>query len=265
VLREGKQVYFTVGQVAKIARVTVRTLHHYDEIGLLRPSGRLDSGYRAYSISDLERLQCILCYRQLGFSLDQIKPALDDPGADPLELLRWQHTLLTKRMSELRRMMTTVETLMEARTMGIKLEPYDFLEVFGATNPIAHDKEAEQRWGDSSAWDEARRRTSSYTKEDWKRMQAEFGALMADIAAAQADGAEPGSEGVMALAEKHRGYLERWFYPCGYEMQRGLGDLYVNDARFAKQLAKFTTTGADLASYLRDAIYANAERNTHDR
>jgi DNA-binding transcriptional MerR regulator len=256
---------YTVGQVAKIARVTVRTLHHYDEIGLLRPSGRLDSGYRAYSISDLERLQCILCYRQLGFSLDQIKPALDDPDADPLELLRRQHALLTKRMGELRRMMTTVETLMEARTMGINLEPHEFLEVFGDTNPVAHDKEAEQRWGGSSAWDEARRRTSAYTKDDWNRMQAEFGALMADIAAAQADGAEPGNERVMALAEKHRSYLERWFYPCTYEMHRGLGGLYVDDARFAKQLAKFTATGTDLASYLRDAIYANAERNAHVR
>jgi len=243
----------------------VRTLHHYDEIGLLHPSGRLGSGYRAYSIADLERLQCILCYRQLGFSLDQIKPALDDPDADPLELLRRQHALLTKRMGELRRMMTTVETLMEARTMGINLEPHEFLEVFGDTNPVAHDKEAEQRWGGSSTWDEARRRTSAYTKDDWKRMQAEFGALMANIAAAQAAGAEPGNERVMALAEKHRGYLERWFYPCTYEMHRGLGDLYIDDVRFAKQLAKFTTTGADLAGYLRDAIYANAERNAHVR
>ena len=85
---------YSVGQVAKIARVTVRLLHHYDEIGLLHPSGRLDSQYRSYSMADLERLQRILCYRQLGFPLDRIKAVLDDPDANPLEHLRRQHTLL---------------------------------------------------------------------------------------------------------------------------------------------------------------------------
>jgi DNA-binding transcriptional MerR regulator len=263
-LREAKEMRYSVGRVAKIANVTVRTLHHYDEIGLLHPSGRLDSGYRAYSMADLERLQRILCYRQLGFPLDQVKAAIDDPDTDPLADLRRQHLLLSERIAELQRMRTTIETLMEARTMGITLEPHELLDVFGDANPVAYSQEAAQRWESSSAWAEAQHRTSTYTKDDWKRMQAEFATLMASIATAQADGLEPESARAMALAEEHRLYLERWFYSCSHLMHRGLGDLYVNDPRFAAQLAKVASADADgemaLASYLRDAIYANAER-----
>ncbi|HEX8033334.1 MAG TPA: MerR family transcriptional regulator [Ktedonobacterales bacterium] len=254
---------YSVGQVAKIARVTVRTLHHYDEIGLLHPSGRLDSGYRSYSMADLERLQRILCYRQLGFPLDQIKAMLDDQDTDPLEHLRRQHVLLSKRISELQRMVATVETLMEARTMGITLEPNELLDVFGDTDPFAYTEEAEQQWGSSTAWAEAQRRTSTYTKDDWMRMQAESAAMMAAFAAAQADGLEPTSARTMALAEEHRMYLERWFYPCSHKMHRGLGDLYANDPRFAANIARFAAADANLAGYLRDAIYANAERSAH--
>jgi DNA-binding transcriptional MerR regulator len=265
-LGEAKEMTYSVGRVAKIANVTVRTLHHYDEIGLLHPSGRLDSGYRAYSLADLERLQRILCYRQLGFPLDQVKAAIDDPDTDPLAHLRRQHALLSERIAGLQRMMTTIETLMEARTMGITLEPHELLDVFGDANSVAYSEEAAQRWGSFSAWGEAQRRISTYMKDDWKRMQAEFATLMASIATAQADGLEPESARAMALAEEHRLYLERWFFPCSHLMHRGLGDLYVNDPRFAAQLATAASAAAEsqtaVASYLRDAIYANAERRT---
>lgn len=252
---------YSVGQVAKIARVTVRTLHHYDAIGLLHPSGRLDSQYRSYSMADLERLQRILCYRQLGFPLDRVKAMLDDPDTNPLEHLRRQHTLLSDRITELQRMATTLEKLMEARTMGITLEPDELLEVFGDADPAAYREETEQRWGATNAWTESQRRTSTYTKEDWKRMQAELAALMTELAAAHAEGLTPGGHKAMDLAEEHRIHLERWFYPCSCAMHRGLGDLYINDPRFAAQLARYAPADADFVSYLRDAIYANAERH----
>lgn len=256
---------YSVGQVAKIARVTVRTLHHYDEIGLLHPSGRLDSGYRSYSMADLERLQRILCYRQLGFPLDHIKAVLDDPDTDALEHLQRQHVLLSERIKELQRMAATVKTLMEAHTMGITLEPHELLEVFGESDPTAYRQEAEQQWGNTNAWTESQRRASTYTKADWQRIQAEFAALMADIAAAKRDGLAPGSHEAMDLAEQHRMYLERWFYPCSYAMHRGLGALYVNDPRFAAQLAKYAPEDASFVGYLQGAICANAERNATAR
>ncbi len=250
---------YSIGQVAKLARVTVRTLHYYDQVDLLHPSGRSEAGYRRYSVDDLERLQRILCYRQLGFALDQIKAVIDDPETDPLEHLRQQHTLLIERINALQHMLVAVEKMMEARTMGINLEPDEMLEAFGDTDPVAYREEAEQHWGNTDAWAEAQRRATTYTKDDWKRMQAESAALMTDFAGALASGAQARSSKTMDLAEAHREHLERWFYPCSARMHCGLADLYVNDPRFA---AQFDTFAPNLASYLRDAIYANAERNT---
>src|SRR5512134_2655716 len=108
----------TVGAVARLAGVTVRTLHHYDEIGLLTPGGRSDAGYRRYDEADLERLQRILFYRELGFGLDDIRTVMTDGGADALGHLRRQHAMLLDRIGRLERMAAAVEKALEARTMG---------------------------------------------------------------------------------------------------------------------------------------------------
>jgi DNA-binding transcriptional MerR regulator len=120
-----------VGKVAGFAGVTVRTLHHYDEIGLLSPSGRSSAGYRSYSDADLDRLQRILFYRELGFSLDAIATIVDDPGTDAQAHLKRQRELLTGRIEQLNRMVAAVERAMEANTMGNALTPEETFEVFG--------------------------------------------------------------------------------------------------------------------------------------
>jgi MerR family transcriptional regulator, thiopeptide resistance regulator len=249
---------YSIGKVARIAHVTIRTLRHYDDLGLLRPSGRRASGYRDYSADDLERLQRILLYRQLGFPLETVKTLVNDPDTDPLDHLRRQHALLTERIAALRQMAAMVEKIMEARTMGIEMDPREGLEVFGEAEHPELQAEAEERWGDMLPWAQSQRRVSSYTQDDWKRLKAEHGALMADVAAAMAGGAPADSAVAMDLAERHRGHLERWFYDCAYPMHRGLGDLYVNDPRFTKNLDKIAP---GLATYLRDAIHANADRH----
>ena len=148
---------YAIGQVAAFARVSVRTLRHYDQIGLLHPSGRSQAGYRQYALSDLERLHRILCYRNLGLPLERIQAVLDDPATNPLDHLRRQHTLVSELIEELGRMRAAVETLLEARTIGITLEPHEILEAFGETNmPEQHEEaeqseEAEQRWGANDA------------------------------------------------------------------------------------------------------------------
>ena len=107
-----------VGELAKRTGLTVRTLHHYDEIGLLRPSRRSEAGYRLYEHGDLERLQRILAYRGLGIGLDKIAAILDDPNTDPIEHLRSQHELLLERRTELDRMITALEKTMEAHNLS---------------------------------------------------------------------------------------------------------------------------------------------------
>jgi MerR family transcriptional regulator, thiopeptide resistance regulator len=162
---------YTVGDVARMASLTVRTLHHYDEIGLLKPSLRTTAGYRQYGESDLQRLHQILAYRELGFSLEQIAAILDD-CSDVQEHLRRQHVLLHERIGHLQRMAESVEKTVEAYMSGINLTPEEMFEVFGDVDPAQWAEETEQRWGDTEAYKESRRRTSTYRKEQWQEIKA---------------------------------------------------------------------------------------------
>ena len=133
----------TVGELARLAGVTVRTLHHYDRIGLLTPSGRTSAGYRVYEVPDVDRLQRVLLYRGLGFGLEEIGALLDDPDVDAGEHLRRQHRLLTAQLDRTHQMVAAVEKEMEARQMGISLTPEERFEVFGDWLPEQYADEAE--------------------------------------------------------------------------------------------------------------------------
>lgn len=249
---------YSVGQVAGFAGVTVRALHHYDEVGLLVPSGRSAAGHRRYSDGDLDRLQRILFYRELGFPLEEVAALLDDPGADPREQLRRQHELLTARIEKLQKMAAAVEQAMEARRMGIQLSPEEKFEVFGDVDPEQYEEEVQERWGDTDAYRESQRRTSKYTKEDWLRIKAEQEDWNRRFAEHMDAGEGPESEAAMALAEEHRQQISRFFYECPYEMHTCLGEMYVADERFT---ATYEAVKPGMAQYLRDAILANAARN----
>ena len=246
---------YTVGQVAKAARVTVRTLHHYDEIGLLSPSGRTPAGYRRYDDADLDRLQLIRYYRELGFPLDEIAVILDDPDADPAAHLRRQHELLSGRIGKLQEMVAAIELAMEAKRMNIRLTPEERFEVFGDFDPDAHAEEAERRWGDSDAYRESNRRAAGYSKEDWLRNKAENEEWGRRLVAVMESGAPADSREAMELAEEHRQLISRWFYECSYEMHTGLADMYVSDPRFT---AHYENIRPGMAAYLSEAIHANA-------
>jgi DNA-binding transcriptional MerR regulator len=252
------EVSYLVGQVAGFAGVTVRTLHHYDDIGLLVPSERNHAGHRRYSDADLDRLQQILFYRELGFPLDEVAALLDDPAADPRAHLRRQHELLTARIEKLQKMAAAVEHAMEARRMGMNLTPEEKFEVFGDKDPEQYAEEAEERWGGTELYAESQRRAASYTKDDWKRMQAEVNVWGERYDALMATGEPPTGEPAMDLAEEHRQHICGWFYECSYELHQGLGEMYVSDERFK---AFYDSMRPGLAEHLRDAIKANAARH----
>ncbi|MEZ7004633.1 MerR family transcriptional regulator [Streptomyces sp. AD55] len=251
-------MHYSVGQVAGFAAVTVRTLHHYDAIGLLVPSERSHAGHRRYGDADLDRLQQILFYRELGFPLDEVAALLDDPDVDPRVHLRRRHDLLTARIEQLRKMAAAVERALEARKMGIDLTPEERFEVFGDQDPGRYADEAEERWGGTEAYAESRRRTARYTKEDWKRAQAQVDDWNGRYAALVAAGEPAAGERAMDLAEEHRRHIGRWYYPCSYEMHTCLGDMYVADERFT---AYYEALGAGVAEHLCAAIHANAARH----
>ncbi|MFK0106505.1 MerR family transcriptional regulator [Streptomyces sp. NPDC091217] len=250
---------YSIGQVAGFAGVTVRTLHHYDEIGLLAPGGRSTAGHRRYGDADLDRLQRILFYRELGFPLDEVAVLLDDPDADPRAHLRRQHDLLTARIEKLQKMAEAVEHAMEARRMGINLTPEERFEVFGDKDPDQYAEEAEQRWGGTEAYAESQRRAARYTKADWQRMKAEVDDWSERYAALVAEAEPPAGERAMDMAEEHRLHISAWFYDCPYDMHRGLGEMYIADERFK---AFYDAMAPGLAEHLKEAIDANAARHT---
>jgi MerR family transcriptional regulator, thiopeptide resistance regulator len=248
---------YTVGKVADLSGVTIRTLHHYDEIGLLSPGGRSASGYRLYEETDLDRLRHILFYRELGFDLKEISTIMDDPNTDLLGHLRRQRGLLVDRIGGLNAMVDAIDYEMEARTMDIRLTQEERFEVFDEFRPEDYAEEAERRWGETESYKESRRRVSKYRKEDWQRLKAEEEQIRARLAAAFEGGLTPDSEEAMAAAEAHRRHIGRWFYECGHEMHRGLTDMYVSDERFRSH---YDTQTPGLAAFIRDAAHANADR-----
>ena len=248
---------YRVGEFAAVTGVSVRTLHHYDQIGLLPPGDRSRTGYRRYDEPDLQRLQEIMFYRELGFALDEIAVMLDDPDTDPAEHLRRQHQLLVARRDRVQVMVAAVEKAMEADKMGISLTPEERFEVFGDNDPAQYADEAEQRWGQTDAYKESQRRTKAYSKDDWLKIKAESAEITERMGEAYKAGAAPDSETAMDLAERHRRHITRWFYDCSYEIHRGLGEMYVSDERFA---ANYEPIAAGLTRWIRDAIVANAAR-----
>ena len=248
---------WSVGAVARLAGVTVRALHHYDRIGLLRPSVRSGAGYRGYDQADLARLQRVLAYRELGFSLEDIGRLLDDPDSDPVAQLRQQHELVLERMERLAQIAAVLERTMEAHTMGIKLTAEEMLEVFGEHDPTQYADEVQERWGDTDAYQQSTRRTSSYTKDDWIRIKAEQEAAGARFAELMAAGLPADGPEAMAAAEEHRLLINRYFYDLSREAHVGLAEMYVTDPRFTKN---YEDVAPGLAQYVHDAILANAAR-----
>jgi DNA-binding transcriptional MerR regulator len=246
-----------VGEVAALAGVTVRTLHHYDRIGLLSPSERTAAGYRRYTPADLDRLHRVLVYRELGFPLEEVATLLDDPSADPAAHLRRQHRLLRERLERTQAMVEAVEKEMEAQQMGISLTPEERFEVFGEQDPSQYAAEAEERWGDTEAWSQSQRRTAAYTKDDWLRIKEESAGIERRLAEALQAGVAPDSARAMDAAEEHRQHISRWFYDCPPQMHAGLGRMYVEDERFT---AHYEAVAPGLAQFVSAAVQANAAR-----
>lgn len=247
----------TVSQVARLAGVSVRTLHHYDEIGLLQPSGRSEAGYRLYEQPDLQRLQQVLFFRELGFPLEEITRIVRDPAFDLRAALLMQRRLLTERAARVQALMGAVDAALDSLEKGTVMTKEEMFEVFGDFDPSKYEGEVQQRWGDTEAYKESARRTKRYTKQDWVRIKAEGEQIQRDLAAHLEAGHAPTDPAVLEVAERHREYISRWFYPCSHELHRGLGELYVNDPRFTENIDKLRP---GLAAFTREVFRANAER-----
>lgn len=239
----------TVKEVAELSGTTVRALHHYDEIGLLRPSERSEAGYRLYSRSDLGRLQEILGWRELGFSLAEITALMDDPHYDRAAALRRQRALVDEHAERLAALRVSLDAALAAEQSGEEQEVTTMFQGFHNE----YEDEARERWGGTPEFEESVRRTRSYGSAEWRSIQEEGDAIAAEFAALMEAGADPAGGEANALALRHREYISRWFYDCSPQVHHGLAGLYVNDPRFTK---KWDEHAPGLARYVHDAILA---------
>ena len=248
---------YRVGELARLAHVSVRTLHHYDAIGLLRPSGRSESGYRLYAGADLERLQQVLFYRELGFPLAEIRCVMSDPAFDRPTALQAQRELVAGKWARLQALLDLIDSTLASLEGWTTMSDEGMFEAFGDFDPREYEQEAKERWGSTEAYRESARRTRGYSKEDWAAVKAEGDAINADMAALLDAGVPADHARAMAVAERHRLMINGRFYPCSHDMHMNLGEMYVADPRFA---ATYEKVRSGLAQYTRDAIRANAAR-----
>lgn len=247
----------TIGTVARLAGVTVRTLHHYDEIGLVKPSGRTDSGYRTYGPDEVERLQEVLFYRELGMSLETIGDIVGRNGYDREIALEQQRGLLERKAERILTMVDAVDRAIRAKRTGVQMSNEEMLGVFGDFDPAEYEEEAKARWGETDAFRQSTQRTSRYTQQDWETISAENDAIYQAFLALMAAGTPADGAAAMEIAEQHRAHISKWYYDCSIEIHAGLGQMYTADARFTANIDKH---GEGLAEYMAAAIAANASR-----
>jgi DNA-binding transcriptional MerR regulator len=246
-----------VKDVARLTGVSIRTLHHYDAIGLLVPGARTAGGYRLYTAADLLRLQQILIGRELGLPLEEIRRSLDDPRFDRKAALLDQRQRLRDRARQAEAMIRAIDTALAALG-GATTGEIAMKDLFDGFDPARYEDEARQRWGGTDAFAESEKRTARYTPNDWKTLEAEQGAVYESAAAALKAGKAPSSVEAMAIAERHRLGIDRWFYPCSHAMHQGLASMYESDDRFRQTIDRY---GEGLTTFLAAAIRANAARS----
>ena len=252
-VRERNVKAYTVSQVAKMAGVSVRTLHHYDHLGLLRPSARTESGYRLYGQQDLLRLQQILFYRELDLPLGEIREILDDPEFDQVEALRSHRQMLEQRADRLARLLKTIDkTIQRLEEDTMELTDEELYEGFTTEQAERYQREAREMY-DPALVAESERRIRRLTKEQWNAVKQEGDEVTRAIAAL-AD-RTPDDPAVQSLIARHHAWIER-FYPCSAEIYRGLAQGYAEHPEFRAFYEKYRP---GLADFMRAAMEHYAE------
>lgn len=228
---------YTVKTVAGMAGVSIRTLHHYDEIGLLKPASCTPAGYRLYSDADLERLQQILFFKELEFSLEEIREILGRPDFDRKKALAAHRELLVEKKRRLEGLIGLVDTTLENMERGESVAKKGFFAPF-AMKKIEEVKEkyrdeVRQKF-DPKLVEESERKTSRYTEADWRDIHDQDTSIYWRLVAAMDEGKGPADPGVQeAIGERYREINER-YYTCTPQIFRGLGEMYVADSRFTE-------------------------------
>jgi len=227
----GERMRRRVSEVAKLSGVSVRTLHYYDEIDLLNPSMVLESGYRYYDQSNLERLQEILFYRELKFSLKEIKQILSHPKYDSMQALQKQKSLLLLQEKRIGELLELLEKILKGEGK-MEFEAFDKTEIEKAKQIYA--EEVKERWGHTEAFIKSEDKMKTYGKNQWQTIELEKEKILEQFG--QWIGSDPKRQEVQGLVGQWQEWIERNFYPCTKEILNGLGEMYLLDERFRQNL-----------------------------
>ena len=235
-----------VSEVAKLTGVTVRTLHYYDEIGLLKPSRLTEAGYRLYDRNDLEVLQQILFFRELDFSLREIRLIMENPDYDRENALRKHRELLLQKRGRIDGLIALVDETLKGET-DTSFKEFDQTEMERTRKEYA--AEVKQRWGATDAYAEYEEKTGSYDDPRWKLLNGEG----ADILKAFGENRrlDPGSGEAQALVKRWQDHITANFYACTKPILACLGEMYIGDERFTRNIDK---NGEGTALFMATAI-----------
>ena len=236
---------YRVGEIARIARISVRTLRHYDDLGLLKPAMREASGYRVYDNDSLLRLQQILIHRELGFSLDEIAGLLDSPEFDIAFALKRQRAKLEEREAQTRKMIDAIDRTLDA--LSGNRRNVSMAQIFDGFDPKFYEAEAEERWGETAYWRESRKRATTLMPDDLNKANAESCEILERMAQLETEGANPDDPQVQHQVDRYHAHISRWYYSCERSHLRNLAQLYEDDPRFA---ATFDAVSPGLANYV---------------
>lgn len=209
----------TVKEVSQITGISIRTLHHYDAIGLLKPTAVTEAGYRLYDDQALARLQTVLLFRQLRFPLKEIAEILDRPGFDPLQALEDQIQLLELQRSKLDEIIAHARSLQI--TGGISMN----FSAFDNSKQERYAQEAKKKWGKTEAYQEFEQKTRNQSPAEQNAAGVGLMDIFTEIGAIRHT--DPASAEAQALIGKLRQYITDHFYTCTTQILRGLGQMYV--------------------------------------
>ena len=233
-----------IKEFAKLCGVSVRTLHYYDEIGLLKPAFVDEqNGYRFYDEKSLERIQEILFYRELDFPLKSISEILSSPDYDKQKALKEQRKLLILKKQRLERI---IDALDDAEKGKITMNAFDNNDFDTARKQ--YEAEAKERWGKTDAYKEHEQKTADYSKDKWQQVNDGLNEVLAQFADCLQSGQASDSNEAQALVKELQSYITENYYTCGNDILKGLGQMYVADERFKNNIDKHATGTADFIS-----------------
>lgn len=238
---------YTISETAKLTGVSVRTLHYYDEIGLLAPSEVIsDTGYRYYDEATIERLQQILFFKELDFPLKEIVKIMNSPRYDKEQALANQRELLILKRNRLNNLIALLDLNLKGEIV-MSFSEFDNEEIEKEKKRYA--KEVKEKWGDTDAYKECNEKQKNYSKKDYKEMMEKSDQILSAFAAQL--GETPESSKVQDLVREWQNYISKYYYDCTDQILAGLGQMYVADERFTANMDKF---GEGTAQLISDAI-----------